>query len=335
MKSYIENEEIISEEFIDKILNIKEEKDLVKYLKISEKNLIIIIKEIIKYFKEKISEHEKKINKLNDDKDELQMKINEMIFQYLSSKEKYVNNNIINDIRNICKKENSLYLKKFDIIKNNEKEENKMIESSLIYVNQKLIEENKELKEQLVIFKNILDIDKQNKNGFEINKNENNIYKVSNEENKNDFSKIKKEKEKIYPTIISLLKQLTDYKISEKARKDRKKNKEKIAKTSNLPNINKYFIINNKFQLVDSENNLYHMRKCHKFQEFKKKYKAANNTSENDDDIINEFVDIYEDNDEEKDEEKIENLVDKKTSSNKLNFENSKNKEEGANKVNN
>ena len=93
MKSYIENEEIISEEFIDKILNIKEEKDLVKYLQISEKNLIIIIKEIIKYFKEKISEHEKKINKLNDDKDELQMKINEMIIQYLSSKEKYVNNN--------------------------------------------------------------------------------------------------------------------------------------------------------------------------------------------------------------------------------------------------
>ena len=56
-----------------------------------------------------------------------------------------------------------------------------MIESSLIYINQKLIEENKELKEQLVIFKNILDIDKQNKNGFEINKNETYIYKVSNE----------------------------------------------------------------------------------------------------------------------------------------------------------
>ena len=335
MENYIENEEITSEEFRDKLLKIKEEKDLIKYLQPFEKNLIIVIKELIIYFKEKINEYEKQINKLNDDKDELQMKINEMILQYLRSKEKYNNNNKnINDIENVYQKENSVDLKNLNNFKNNEKEENKIIETSLIYVNQKLIEQNKELKEQLGIFKNILDIDKKSKKDFGINKIENNINTVLNEENKKEFSKTEKEKEKIFPTILSLLKQLSEYKKSEKMKKDRKKNKEKLPKTSILPNIEKYFIINNKYQLVDSENNLFHMRKCHKFQEFKKNYKAANNSSENGEDILKEFVEIYEKNDEEKDEEKIDNLEDKKTSSNKPNIENNTNKEEGNNEEN-
>jgi hypothetical protein len=325
METHIENEEIISEEFRDKLLSFKEEKDLTKYLQKSKENLIIVIKELIKYFKEKISEYEKQITKLNDDKDELQTKINEMIFQYLRAKEKYANNN--NNIENADKTEKCVDLKNFfDIIKNNEKEEDKIIESSLIYVNRKLIEQNKELKEQLEIFKNILDIDNKNKNSFEINKFENNINTVSYEENKEEFSKI--EKEKISPTILSLLKQLAEYKKSEKIKKDRKKKKnEKLDKTSNLPNIEQYFIFNNKFQLVDSEKNLYHMRKCYKFQEFKKNYKAANNSSEKDENILIEFVDLYLKDDEEKDEENIDNLEDKKTSSNKPNIENNTNKE--------
>ena len=325
MEAHIENEEIISEEFRDKLLSFKEEKDLTKYLQKSKENLIIVIKELIKYFKEKISEYEKQITKLNDDKDELQTKINEMIFQYLRAKEKYANNN--NNIENADKTEKCVDLKNFfDIIKNNEKEEDKIIESSLIYVNRKLIEQNKELKEQLEIFKNILDIDNKNKNGFEINKFENNINTVSYEENKEEFSKI--EKEKISPTILSLLKQLAEYKKSEKIKKDRKKKKnEKLDKTSNLPNIEQYFIFNNKFQLVDSEKNLYHMRKCYKFQEFKKNYKVANNSSEKDENILIEYVDLYLKDDEEKDEENIDNLEDKKTSSNKPNIENNTNKE--------
>jgi hypothetical protein len=333
METHIENEEIISEEFRDKLLSFKEEKDLTKYLQKSKENLIIVIKELIKYFKEKISEYEKQITKLNDDKDELQTKINEMIFQYLRAKEKYANNN--NNIENADKTEKCVDLKNFfDIIKNNEKEEDKIIESSLIYVNRKLIEQNKELKEQLEIFKNILDIDNKNKNSFEINKFENNINTVSYEENKEEFSKI--EKEKISPTILSLLKQLAEYKKSEKIKKDRKKKKnEKLDKTSNLPNIEQYFIFNNKFQLVDSEKNLYHMRKCYKFQEFKKNYKAANNSSEKDENILIEFVDLYLKDDEEKDEENIDNLEDKKTSSTKPNIENNTNKEQGNNEDNN
>ena len=332
METHIKNEEIISEEFRDKLLSIKEEKDLTKYLQKSKEYLIIVIKELIKYFKEKISEYEKQITKLNDDKDELQTKKNEMILQYLRAREKYANNNNINDIENVDKNEKCVDLKNFfDIIKNNEKEEDKIIESSLIYVNRKLIEQNKELKEQLEIFKNILDIDNKNKNSFEINKFENNVNTVSYEENKNEFSKSEKEKEKIFPTILSLLKQLAEYKKTEKIKKDRKRKKnknEKLDKTSNLPNIEQYFISNNKFQLVDSEKNLYHMRKCYKFQEFKKNYKAANNSSEKDENILIEFVDLYLKDDEEKDEENIDNLEDKKTSSNKPNIENNTNKED-------
>ena len=75
----------------------------------------------------------------------------------------------------------------------------------------------------------------------------------------------------IFNSIKSLRKQLDELKLNEKIKKEKKK-KQRTEKNESLPSIEQYFIVNNKFQLVDSNKNLWHMKKCMKFQEFKKKY---------------------------------------------------------------
>ena len=89
--------------------------------------------------------------------------------------------------------------------------------------------------------------------------------------------------------------------------KKKKDKKEKINKSESLPNIEQYFILNNKFQLVDSDRNLWHMKKCRKFQEFKDKNKSIYKSSE---DILKAFVDTYENkSDDEGEEEENKNNI--------------------------
>ena len=263
-KNKNEDGKIMKDEIIEDLINIKEEKEIIKSLPSSEISPIITIKELINSLKEKINIYEKQIKKLIDDKVKLQIDMNAMILQNLQSKKKINNNN--NNIDNINNKENTIDLNNFDFNNNLEKEKNKIIISSLIDINQKLIEQNKELKEQIDQFKNNLDIYKQK------------------------ISKMAEEKKETISSIASLKKQFEELK-SEKLKKDKKKKRDKIEKTESLPNIEQYFILNNKFQLVDSDKNLWHMTKCLKFQEFKKKYVGNNNISS--DDILKEFVDIY------------------------------------------
>ena len=173
------------------------------------------------------------------------MEMNEMILQNLQSKKKNVNYN------NLENKENSIDSKNLDINKNTEKEQTKILISSLIDINQKLIEQNKELKEQIDIYKNNLDIYKQKINDFKNNKNNNKVKCPFCEEKKLELSKMAEEKKEIFSSITSLRKQLDELKLSEKLKTDKKKKREKIRKTESLPNIEQYFILNNKFQLID------------------------------------------------------------------------------------
>ena len=298
---------IFSDELAEDFINIKEEKDLIKSLPSSDISPIITIKELINSLKEKINTYEKQIKKLIDDKVKLQMEMNEMILQNLQSKKK-INNNA----ENTNAKENSADVNNIDLNKNSEKDQTKIILSSLIDINQKLIEQNKELKEQIDIYKNNLDIYKQKINDFKNNKNANNNSNNTKcpycEEKKLELSKMEGEKKEIISSITSLRNQLEELKYSEKLKKDKKKKREKIRKTESLPNIEQYFILNNKFQLVDSDKNLWHMKKCLKFQAFKKKFEGKNFSS---DDILKEFVDAYDSKiEEEKSEENdyLENL---------------------------
>ena len=83
---------------------------------------------------------------------------------------------------------------------------------------------------------------------------------------------MEEEKVEIYSTITSLRKQIDEIKLNEKLKKEKKNRREKIKKSQSLPNIEKYLVLNNKFQLMDSDMNLWHMKKCSKFQEFKKSF---------------------------------------------------------------
>ena len=261
---------------------------------LNELNNITIIKELINSLKEKINIYEKQIKKLIDDKVKLQMDMNSIILQNLSLKKK--NNSIQN--RENSKEEEPININTLnltfstnDIINNNNNKNNNqenIILSSLIDINKKLLEQNKELKNQVDIFKSNIDIYKQKI----ISLKENNSNKKCKfcEEKKLELIKMTSEKEEIFNSIKSLRKQLDELKLNEKIKKE-KKRKQKIEKNESLPNIEQYFIVNNKFQLVDSNKNLWHMKKCMKFQEFKKKYEK-NNLSP--DDLLKEFVETYE-----------------------------------------
>ena len=168
---------IKKDELIEDLINIKEEKDLIKSIPSTEISPIITIKELINSLKEKINIYEKQIKKLIDDKVKLQIDMNAMILQNLQSKKKNNtnnNNNNNNEMNN--NKENSIDLNNIDFNKNFEKEQNKIIISSLIDINQKLIEQNKGLKEQIEQFKQNLDLYKQKINDI---KNNNNNVKCS------------------------------------------------------------------------------------------------------------------------------------------------------------
>ncbi len=159
----------------------------------------------------------------------------------------------------------------------------------MIEINKKLVEQNKELKSQIDIFKSNIEIYKKKMMEIKENKTANQKCKFC-EEKKLELSKMASEKEEIFNSIKSLRKQLDELKLNEKIKKEKKK-KQRTEKNESLPSIEQYFIVNNKFQLVDSNKNLWHMKKCMKFQEFKKKYEQANLSP---DDLLKEFVESYE-----------------------------------------
>ena len=275
-------ENLISENINQDLLDIKNDKSN----STNEINNVIIIKELINSLKEKINTYEKQIKKLIDDKVKLQMDMNSIILQNLSLKKK---NNSIQNIEN-SKEDESLNINintlNIDLNQNNQE---KIILSSLIEINKKLVEQNKELKTQIDIFKSNIEVYKKKMAEMKENISLNKKCKFC-EEKKLELSKMASEKEEIFNSIKSLRKQLDELKLNEKIKKEKKK-KQRIEKNESLPSIEQYFIANNKFQLVDSNKNLWHMKKCMKFQDFKKKYEQANLSP---DDLLKEFVESYE-----------------------------------------
>ena len=217
--------------------------------------------------------------------------MNSIILQNLSLKKK--NNSLKNNENS--KEDDSLNLNNLNINFNpidfniNENNQEKIILSSMIEINKKLVEQNKELKSQIDIFKSNIENYKKKMMKIKKKKTANQKCKFC-EEKKLELSKMASEKEEIFNSIKSLRKQLDELKLNEKIKKEKKK-KQRTEKNESLPSIEQYFIVNNKFQLVDSNKNLWHMKKCMKFQEFKKKYEQANLSP---DDLLKEFVESYE-----------------------------------------
>ncbi len=259
----------------------------------SNMNLI----ELINSLKEKIAVYEKDIENLIDEKLEMQIEINNLKLDKI----KY-------------KKKNSGFL------------ENNPNLSKLVEINEQLKKQNEDMKNEIDKLNSI--IEKQNEivksNQFQIEKNKNNNnndnvinnenYKCPNCEKKNDeLKKLTNEKMDIMLAISELKKQLEALKANEKKRKN-KKMKEKINKNESLPNIEQYFILNNKFQLVDKNRNLWHMKRCNKFQEFKEKNKNIYKSS---DEILKAFVDSYENKNQ---EENIELPINNNNNNNNINY---------------
>ena len=254
---------------------------------LNEMNNINLIKELINSLKEKINTYEKQIRKLIDDKVKLQMDMNSIILQNLSLKKK---DNSIKKNENIKEDEysnlNKLNIRNPFDFNSNENNQEKIILSFLIEINEKLVEQNKELKSQIDIYR--ISIDNYKKKMMETKENMKSHKKCKFcEEKKLELNKMVLEKEEILNSIISLRKQLEDLKLNEKIKKEKKKKQRAEKIDDSLTNIEKYFIVNNKIRLFDSNNNLWHMKKCMKFQEFKKKYEQANLSSK---DLLKEFV---------------------------------------------
>ena len=233
------------------------------------------LNELVISLKGKLKNYETEIVKLIDDKLKMQMEINNLQLENMKLKKN--NQNPIQD---------------------------NTVDKNLIEINNEIKKQNNNLKSEL---DNLDKIIKNNKNLISNNNNNNNNLNEGNsiicsncQIKDKELEKLKNEKQEICLSINDLKKQLEELKANEKKIKKKKDKKEKINKSESLPNIEQYFILNNKFQLVDSDRNLWHMKKCRKFQEFKEKNKSIYKSSE---DILKAFVDTYENKSDEENEE--------------------------------
>ena len=246
------------------------------------------LNELVISLKGKLKNYETEIVKLIDDKLKMQMEINNLQLENMKLKKN--NQNPIQD---------------------------NTVDKNLIEINNEIKKQNNNLKSEL---DNLDKIIQNHKNLISNNNNlsEGNSIICSNCQIKDkELEKLKNEKQEICLSINDLKKQLEELKANEKKIKKKKDKKEKINKSESLPNIEQYFILNNKFQLVDSDRNLWHMKKCRKFQEFKEKNKSIYKSSE---DILKAFVDTYENKSDEENEEE-----DNKNNNNEYNNNNQSN----------
>ena len=245
----------------------------------------------------------------NNNCDYSNMSLNELIIS-LKEKLKLYESEIVKLIDERLKMQveiNNLQLENMKLKKNNEninKEE--IVDNRLIEINAEIIKQNENLKNELDNLNKNIQIQKSNlENNNKIK--EDKVYCSNCNIKDKELEKLKNEKEEICLSINDLKKQLEELKGNEKKIKKKKDKKEKINKSESLPNIEQYFILNNKFQLVDSDRNLWHMKKCRKFQEFKDKNKSIYKSSE---DILKAFVDTYENkSDDEGEEEENKNNI--------------------------
>jgi hypothetical protein len=255
------------------------------------------LNELVTSLKGKLKMYETEVGKLIDDKLKMQMEINNLQLENMKLKKN--NQNPVPD---------------------------NTVENNLIGINSEIKKQNINLKSEL---DNLDKIIQNHKNLISNNNNlsEGNSIICSNCQIKDkELEKLKNEKQEICLSINDLKKQLEELKANEKKIKKKKDKKEKINKSESLPNIEQYFILNNKFQLVDSDRNLWHMKKCRKFQEFKEKNKSIYKSSE---DILKAFVDTYENKSDEENEEE-----DNKNNNNEYNNNNNNVPEQKKNEQN-
>ena len=177
------------------------------------------------------------------------MSLNELIIS-LKEKLKLYESEIVKLIDERLKMQveiNNLQLENMKLKKNNEninKEE--IVDNRLIEINAEIIKQNENLKNELDNLNKNIQIQKSNlENNNKIK--EDKVYCSNCNIKDKELEKLKNEKEEICLSINDLKKQLEELKGNEKKIKKKKDKKEKINKSESLPNIEQYFILNNKF----------------------------------------------------------------------------------------
>ena len=90
--------------------------------------------------------------------------------------------------------------------------------------------------------------------------------------------------------LLSEIKNLND---EIKTLSTRVSTQENLDQNSPLPQPEKYFIMNNKYYIIDKERNLYTLSKCTKYEEFKEKIYKEGKCIGDDNDLLMQFINIY------------------------------------------
>ncbi|MCQ2816095.1 MAG: hypothetical protein MJ252_02405 [archaeon] len=278
-KNFLEPEEDISNQYTNLKIHHKSNNESKEKMKYDGHKLItdhndLSLFELISALKEKIAIYETEIQKLLKEKIEMQKEINTL--------KEFTNNKIKEGGR----KEN-LSLLDDDLKQNFQNQKNN--------INNELETLKTSLTKQKSLFNNPKFI-----SAFKPKEKEEEKKCPNCQKKEEELLKVTSEKNEIFEAIQEMKKQLEEVKASSvNEKKKEKKKREKINKSSSLPDIEQYFILNNKFQLVDSQRNLWHMKKCRKFTEFKEQNKEKYTDP---DELLKAFVDIY---DNKEDEEEI------------------------------
>ena len=261
-KTFLESSE-------EDICNVSQKKKEIKKEKIDHSNMSL--QELISALKDKISIYESEIQSLIDEKLRMQIEINNL--QLINKRNKDPNNNVL-------------------------VAETQITENPLIELNKQMTNESTGLKKELNVLSQSISKQKELINSPKFVSSFKNDKCPGCEAKTEQLNKLSEEKVEICAAIQDLKTQLEEMKKAqsenEKKEKEKKaknkKNKSKINTNESLPNIEQYFILNNKFQLVDSNRNLWHMKKCQKFEQFKEEKKKEYSTE---DEILMAFVNQY------------------------------------------
>lgn len=138
---------------------------------------------------------------------------------------------------------------------------------------------------------------------------------------------LRKEKEEMHEEIANLKKEIYSLMELLKRTEEEKDNSMNEADISNIPPIDYFFKLKNKIILVDIHKDLWHLKKCTEYEEFKKanasKYSSKEECFEN-------FIEYYqnmETNDVDQGEQVVEDINNKNEDGNKSNIQDKQNNE--------
>ena len=236
---------------------------------IAGKNLVEIIQELYN----KITVYEQEMKSLVQEKKSLQSQVltfQAQIYQYESKSKKKDKKNLVSS---------------YDSQKSNRSEE----------ISRQYAQEINGLKTELNHFSKQLEKQREliNENNSLLDESLEKEEKETNfSEHKENLIELKKQKEKMLNEINNLKNEI--YTLMALQKEDKRKDDSSVAENendmSNIPPIDYFFKLNGKIILVDTDKNLWHLKRCKEYDTFSKENKNKYNTKE---EMFDAFIDYY------------------------------------------